>query len=113
MVEGEVSLDGLELSYALVDEGVYQALKGESAASDALPKSLRIAWSESYGARETIAPNLRVVALAPTLGHQRFLRDVLPMKVLADAAMRAGAIRRFLTAASTFPESARPGPSLG
>ncbi|OJY26642.1 MAG: hypothetical protein BGO98_06380 [Myxococcales bacterium 68-20] len=51
-----------------------------------------------------IAPNLRVVALAPALGHQRFLRDVLPMKVLADAAMRAGAIRRFLAAAPTFPE---------
>lgn len=53
---------------------------------------------------EEIAPNLRIASLSPTMGHQRFLRDVLPMKILADAAMRTGAIRRFLTAAPTFPE---------
>lgn len=51
-----------------------------------------------------IAQNLSIASLAPALGHQRFLRDVLPMKILADAAMRAGAIRRFLSAAPTFPE---------
>ncbi|MBX3226811.1 MAG: arsenic transporter [Labilithrix sp.] len=51
-----------------------------------------------------IAPNLWLASLSPSTGHQRFLRDVLPMKVLADAAMRAGAIRRFLSAAPTFPE---------
>lgn len=52
----------------------------------------------------TVAENLRVAALAPALGHQRFLRDVLPMKILADAAMKSAAIRRFLAAAPTFPE---------
>lgn len=51
-----------------------------------------------------ISPNLSAVLLAPHLGHQRFLRDVLPMKLLADAAMRSAAIRRFLSAAPTFPE---------
>lgn len=51
-----------------------------------------------------VAPNLMLASLAPSAGHQRFLRDVLPMKVLADAAMRTGAIRRFLSAAPTFPE---------
>lgn len=51
-----------------------------------------------------VAENLRAAALAPALGHQRFLRDVLPMKILADAAMRSGAIRKFLAAAPTFPE---------
>jgi Mrp family chromosome partitioning ATPase len=51
-----------------------------------------------------VAPNLHVAALVPASGHQRFLRDVLPMKILADAAMRTGAIRRFLSAAPTFPE---------
>jgi arsenite-transporting ATPase len=51
-----------------------------------------------------IAENLRAVVLSPALGHQRFLRDVLPMRLLADAAMRSGAIRRFLSAAPTFPE---------
>ena len=52
----------------------------------------------------TVAPNLKAVLLAPHLGHTRFLRDVLPMKILADAAMRSAAIRRFLAAAPTFPE---------
>ncbi|MBX3189751.1 MAG: arsenic transporter [Labilithrix sp.] len=51
-----------------------------------------------------VGPNLKAVLLAPTLGHQRFLRDVLPMRLLADAAMRSAAIRRFLAAAPTFPE---------
>lgn len=51
-----------------------------------------------------IAPNLMLASLAPSAGHTRFLRDVLPMKVLADAAMKSGAIRRFLAAAPTFPE---------
>lgn len=51
-----------------------------------------------------VAPNLQAVLLAPHLGHTRFLRDVLPMKLLADAAMRSAAIRRFLAAAPTFPE---------
>jgi len=51
-----------------------------------------------------IAPNLSAVLLAPYLGHQRFLRDVLPMRLLADAAMKSAAIRRFLSAAPTFPE---------
>ena len=52
----------------------------------------------------TVSPNLKAVLLAPHLGHTRFLRDVLPMKILADAAMRSAAIRRFLAAAPTFPE---------
>jgi len=51
-----------------------------------------------------IAPNLRVALLTPTLGHQRFLGDVLRVQLLADAAMRSTAIRRFLAAAPTFPE---------
>jgi arsenite/tail-anchored protein-transporting ATPase len=51
-----------------------------------------------------VAPNLRALLLSPQLGHQRFLRDVLPVRLLADAAMRSAAIRRFLAAAPTFPE---------
>ncbi len=51
-----------------------------------------------------VAPNLQLVALSPPLGHQQFLREVLPVKLLADAAMRSAAIRRFLGAAPTFPE---------
>jgi anion-transporting ArsA/GET3 family ATPase len=53
---------------------------------------------------QEVAPNLRLAALAPSTGHRLFLRDVLPVKFLADAAMRTGAIRRFLAAAPTLPE---------
>jgi arsenite/tail-anchored protein-transporting ATPase len=52
----------------------------------------------------TFEPNLSAMLLTPQFGHQQFLRDVLPMKLLADAAMKSGAIRRFLSAAPTFPE---------
>lgn len=51
-----------------------------------------------------VAPNLRAAVLAPITGHQKFLRDVLPVRLLADAAIRSAAIRRFLGAAPTFPE---------
>lgn len=52
----------------------------------------------------TVGERLRAVAIAPTAGHQRFLRDVLPMRLLADAAMKSAAIRRFLIAAPTLSE---------
>jgi anion-transporting ArsA/GET3 family ATPase len=51
-----------------------------------------------------VTTNLRAVLLTPTEGHVRFLRDTLPMRVLADAAMKAAAIRRFLLAAPTLAE---------
>ena len=74
----------------------------EDATTSALADALGAAKITEHP--EEIAPNLRIAALAPALGHQRFLRDVLPMKILADAAMKSGAIRRFLSAAPTFPE---------
>ncbi len=75
---------------------------GDPNASSALADALGI---ETIGIEPvTVGPNLKAVLLAPQLGHTRFLRDVLPMKILADAAMRSAAIRRFLAAAPTFPE---------
>lgn len=77
-------------------------MSGEPGASSALGEALGV---ESLSDQPVeIAPNLKGVVLSAPLGHQRFLRDVLPMKILADAAMRSGAIRRFLHAAPTFPE---------
>jgi len=75
---------------------------GEDAATSALADAVGAAKITEEP--QEIAPNLRIASLAPALGHQRFLRDVLPMKILADAAMRSSAIRRFLSAAPTFPE---------
>jgi arsenite/tail-anchored protein-transporting ATPase len=77
-------------------------LGSEDAKSSALADALGV-----EGLRDepvAIGPNLSAAALAPSIGHQRFLRDVLPLKLLADVAMKTGAIRRFLAAAPTFPE---------
>ena len=75
---------------------------GDPAASSALADALGV---EHLGVEPvTVGPNLKAVLLAPHLGHTKFLRDVLPVKLLADAAMRSAAIRRFLAAAPTFPE---------
>jgi len=51
-----------------------------------------------------VAPGLRVGMVTPTMGHRRFLEDVLPVRLLADAAMRSGALKRFLAAAPAFSE---------
>jgi anion-transporting ArsA/GET3 family ATPase len=75
---------------------------GDPAASSALADALGVERLDVEPV--TVAPNVKAVLLAPHLGHVRFLRDVLPMKVLADTAMRSAAIRRFLAAAPTFPE---------
>ena len=75
---------------------------GDEGAGSALATALGAKGLESEPIE--IAPNLSAVLLDPHLGHSRFMRDVLPMKILADAAMRSAAIRRFLAAAPTFPE---------
>lgn len=51
-----------------------------------------------------IAPNLKAMLLTPTDGHVRFLRHALHVGMLADAAMKSAAIRRFLMAAPMLPE---------
>lgn len=49
-------------------------------------------------------PNLSVVLVTPTAGHHRFLQDSLPIKLLADTAMRSQALRKFLSAAPGFSD---------
>jgi anion-transporting ArsA/GET3 family ATPase len=51
-----------------------------------------------------VAQRLHVAALSPSIGHRAFLRDTLPVRMLADAALKSQAVRRFLNAAPTFPE---------
>ncbi len=48
--------------------------------------------------------NLSLALLTPHAGHLHFLRDALPMRMLADAAMKSAAIRRFLLAAPSLAE---------
>lgn len=42
--------------------------------------------------------------LSPLAGHLQFLRDTLPVRLLADAAMKSAAVRRFFGAAPTLAE---------
>ena len=42
--------------------------------------------------------------LSPLAGHLEFLRDTLPVRLLADAAMKSAAVRRFFHAAPTLAE---------
>lgn len=53
---------------------------------------------------EQIAPNLSLTLVTPPIGHLRFLQDALPLKVLADAAMKSAGLRRFLSAAPGFSD---------
>ncbi|MBL9111154.1 MAG: ArsA family ATPase [Myxococcales bacterium] len=68
------------------------------------------ALAKALGAdRATLEPiscgeRLDLVVLDPSRGHAAFLRDVLPMRMLAEAAMRSQPIRRFLGAAPALPE---------
>jgi anion-transporting ArsA/GET3 family ATPase len=51
-----------------------------------------------------VAENLWTVLLTPESGHRAFLRDVLPLSFLADRAMKAEPLKRFLSAAPAFAE---------
>jgi arsenite/tail-anchored protein-transporting ATPase len=51
-----------------------------------------------------IGENLWTVLLTPESGHRAFLRDVLPLGFLADRALKAEPLRRFLQAAPAFAE---------
>ncbi len=51
-----------------------------------------------------VEPRLSFVRLASSEGHRRFLEDVLPMKLMAEAAMRSRALRRFLEAGPALRE---------
>jgi len=82
--------------------GVGKTTLTASLARYAAGQGKRVLCAEMVG--DPKASSALAELLAPHLGHTRFLRDVLPMKILADAAMRSAAIRRFLAAAPTFPE---------
>ncbi|HEX8699392.1 MAG TPA: ArsA-related P-loop ATPase [Myxococcaceae bacterium] len=62
------------------------------------------------GAREPgpevtqVEPGLSFVRLGASEGHRRFLEDVLPLRLMADAALRSRALRRFLEAVPAMRE---------
>jgi arsenite/tail-anchored protein-transporting ATPase len=48
--------------------------------------------------------DLWTVLLTPSAGHKAFLQDTLPLRMLADAAMKSAGLRRFLLAAPGFSD---------
>ncbi|ATB29620.1 arsenical pump-driving ATPase [Melittangium boletus DSM 14713] len=51
-----------------------------------------------------VSPNLSFVRLSAIEGQRLFLQEILPLRVMADAAMRTRALRRFLEAAPALRE---------
>lgn len=84
-----------------------RVLCGETAVDDETASPLGAALGVVGQVGEDPIPageNLEVVVLHATRGHRAFLRDALKVRLLADAALRSAAIRRFLMAAPSFPE---------
>nr|WP_246356741.1 ArsA-related P-loop ATPase [Pyxidicoccus fallax] len=74
------------------DEGGPSALGALVGARDVGPKVTRV------------RPGLSFVRLAASEGHRRFLQDTLPLRWLAEAALRSRALRRFLEAGPALRE---------
>jgi arsenite/tail-anchored protein-transporting ATPase len=51
-----------------------------------------------------VSPQLSFVRLSAIEGQRQFLQEILPLRVMADAAMRTRALRRFLEAAPALRE---------
>ena len=86
--------------------GGRRVLVAELAPDETAPSALARVFGRERSSEEPVelAPNIRGALLTPAAGHHRFLRDTLPIRFLADAAMRSSAIRRFLGAAPAFAE---------
>jgi arsenite/tail-anchored protein-transporting ATPase len=77
-------------------------LVGSSEADSPLARLLGA--QESGSEPVAISANLSFARVDPSAGHLSFLRSALPLKVMADGAMKSAAIRRFLMAAPSLPE---------
>ncbi|MDC0712228.1 ArsA-related P-loop ATPase [Stigmatella sp. ncwal1] len=51
-----------------------------------------------------VEPRLSFLRISASAGHRRFLEDVLPLRLMADAALRSRALRRFLEAGPSLRE---------
>lgn len=83
-----------------------RVLIAEIVPSAETPSALQAALGGAAPAEEPqlIAERLWAALLTPSAGHLRFLQDALPLRVLADAAMRSQGLRRFLMAAPGFSD---------
>lgn len=102
-----------------------RVLAAEIVPNASTPSQLALAFGCRAPGEEPIViePNLSLALVTPTSGHHRFLQDALPLKLLADTAMRSQALKKFLTAAPGFSDMGvmyrmldlmkRPNPSGG
>ncbi|XXF78003.1 ArsA-related P-loop ATPase [Myxococcaceae bacterium GXIMD 01537] len=81
-------------------------LLAELAPDDSGPSALAPLVSATPKGPEVVPvePELSFVRLSAAEGHRRFLEDVLPLRLMADAAMRSRALRRFLEAGPALRE---------
>jgi anion-transporting ArsA/GET3 family ATPase len=88
------------LAHAAVAQGK-RVLCAEIVAHPETPSQLVDVLGGPAPREEPVAAGERIdaVLLTPTMGHRRFLQDILPLKMLADAAMRSQGLRKFLSAA--------------
>lgn len=77
-----------------------RVLVAEIVPSAETPSALKVALGGTPPAEEPqlVAERLWAALLTPTIGHHRFLQDALPLKLLADAAMKSQGLRKFLMA---------------
>jgi anion-transporting ArsA/GET3 family ATPase len=109
LVTGKGGVGKTALTAALARLAVRRGLRvlvAEIVADDQSPSALSQALGAVNSQEEPVGlvPGIRGVLLTPTKGHLRFLQDVLPMRLVADAAMRSTAVRRFLAAVPAFSE---------
>jgi arsenite-transporting ATPase len=83
-----------------------RVLAAEIVPSPDTPSQLALALGAARPTEEPalVSPGLWAALVTPTAGHHRFLQDSLPLKVLADAAMRSQALKKFLSAAPGFSD---------
>lgn len=83
-----------------------RVLIAEIAAHEDTPSAISLALGVRPLSDEPqrIATDLWGCLLTPSMGHRRFLQDTLPIRLLADAAMKSQALRRFLMAAPGFSD---------
>jgi len=90
----------------LVAEISYESPRDAEEASATITSPLAGAFGLGTFADEPrlIEGTLYGARLSPLAGHLAFLRDTLPVRLLADAAMKSAAVRRFFHAAPTLAE---------
>lgn len=81
-----------------------RVLAAEIVPNATTPSQLAVALDAPKPTEEpaVIGPNLSLVLVTATSGHHRFLQEALPLKLLADAAMKSQALKKFLSAAPGF-----------